>query len=225
MLQRVGARRSSPGARSPTRDASGPVSPRPPGSRPQSGRFDRDPLRLARLQAAELDEPAVHDPGARRRDRRREPEGRDPAGRAPRGPRRSLLRPRRRPRPREGRRRGRAARAHRRARRGSAGGLHARAPRVPHRHRARRPALCRDGEGRAVVVEIKRVGEIAGVEQLSATRSASTSTPGSPRRAACSSPRGSSRRPSVFATSRGIDCVEVALDDLREHDAPRLKLF
>ena len=26
--------------------------------------------------------------------------------------------------------------------------------------------LCRDGEGRAVVVEIKRVGEIAGVEQL-----------------------------------------------------------
>jgi RecB family endonuclease NucS len=29
----------------------------------------------------------------------------------------------------------------------------------------------------------------------------------------------------VFATSRGIDCVEVALDDLREHDAPRLKLF
>jgi hypothetical protein len=29
----------------------------------------------------------------------------------------------------------------------------------------------------------------------------------------------------VFAASKGIDCVEITLDDLRENDTPRLKLF
>ncbi len=85
--------------------------------------------------------------------------------------------------------------------------------------------LCRDGEGRAVVVEIKRVGEIAGVEQLiryqerldrdsrlAPTRGMFVATRIKPQAR-------------VFAASRGIDCVEIALDDLRENDAPHLKLF
>jgi RecB family endonuclease NucS len=85
--------------------------------------------------------------------------------------------------------------------------------------------LCRDGEGRAVVVEIKRIGEIAGVEQLlryqerldrdsrlAPTRGMFVATRIKPQAR-------------VFAESRDIECVEVALDDLREHDTPRLKLF
>lgn len=85
--------------------------------------------------------------------------------------------------------------------------------------------LCRDGDGRAVAVEIKRIGEIAGVEQLlryqerldldarlAPTRGMFVATRIKPQAR-------------VFATSRGIDCVEVALDDLREHDTPHLKLF
>jgi RecB family endonuclease NucS len=85
--------------------------------------------------------------------------------------------------------------------------------------------LCRDGEGRAVAVEIKRVGEIAGVEQLiryqerldldsrlAPTLGMFVATRIKPQAR-------------VFATSRGIDCVEVALDDLRDHATPHLKLF
>jgi RecB family endonuclease NucS len=85
--------------------------------------------------------------------------------------------------------------------------------------------LCRDGEGRAVAVEIKRIGEIAGVDQLiryqerldldarlAPTRGMFVATRIKPQA-------------KVYAASRGIDCVEVELDELREHDTPRLKLF
>jgi RecB family endonuclease NucS len=85
--------------------------------------------------------------------------------------------------------------------------------------------LCRDGEGRAVVVEIKRVGEIAGVDQLiryqerldldarlAPTRGMFVATRIKPQAR-------------VYAARRGIDCVEVTLDDLRENDTPHLKLF
>lgn len=85
--------------------------------------------------------------------------------------------------------------------------------------------LCRDGEGRAVVVEIKRIGEIAGVEQLiryqerldrdsrlAPTRGMFVATRIKPQAR-------------VFAESRHIECVEVTLEDLREHDQPKLKLF
>lgn len=85
--------------------------------------------------------------------------------------------------------------------------------------------LCRDGAGRAVAVEIKRIGEIAGVEQLlryqerldldsrlAPTRGMFVATRIKPQAR-------------VFAESRGVECVEVALDDLREHDGPSMKLF
>jgi RecB family endonuclease NucS len=85
--------------------------------------------------------------------------------------------------------------------------------------------LCRDGEGRAVAVEIKRVGEIAGVEQLiryqerldldarrAPTRGMFVATRIKPQAR-------------VYAESRDIECVEIDLDELRTHDDPKLKLF
>jgi len=85
--------------------------------------------------------------------------------------------------------------------------------------------LCRDGEGRAVAVEIKRVGEIAGVEQLlryqerldrdgslAPTRGILVATRIKPQAR-------------VFAASRGVDCLEVDLDELRAGAPPELRLF
>ena len=85
--------------------------------------------------------------------------------------------------------------------------------------------LCRDGNGRAVVVEVKRVGEIAGVEQLlrdqerldldgtlAPTRGVLVATRIKPQAR-------------VFAESRGVECIEVDLDDLRAGVPGDLKLF
>ena len=85
--------------------------------------------------------------------------------------------------------------------------------------------LCRDGDGRAVAVEIKRIGEIAGVEQLLRYQERlDLDTRLAPTRGMFVATR-IKPQARVFAESRGIDCVEVTLDDLREHDVPRLKLF
>jgi RecB family endonuclease NucS len=85
--------------------------------------------------------------------------------------------------------------------------------------------LCRDGEGRAVVVEVKRVGEIAGVEQLlryqerldrdgslAPTRGMFVATRIKPQAR-------------VFAESRGIECVEIDLERLRGDAPDELRLF
>jgi RecB family endonuclease NucS len=85
--------------------------------------------------------------------------------------------------------------------------------------------LCRDGEGRAVVVEVKRVGEIAGVDQLlryqerldldgtlAPTRGMFVATRIKPQAR-------------VYAESRGVECVEIDLDTLRADVPPDLKLF
>ncbi len=85
--------------------------------------------------------------------------------------------------------------------------------------------LCRDGDGRAVAVEVKRVGEIAGVDQLiryqerldrdarlAPTRGMFVATRIKPQAR-------------VYAESRGIECVEIDLEDLRTNDNPRLRLF
>jgi endonuclease len=85
--------------------------------------------------------------------------------------------------------------------------------------------LCRDGEGRAVVVEVKRVGEIAGVEQLlryqerldrdstlAPTRGLFVATRIKPQAR-------------VFAQSRGVECVEIDVDVLREGAPGDLRLF
>lgn len=85
--------------------------------------------------------------------------------------------------------------------------------------------LCRDDEGRAVVVEIKRIGEIAGVDQLiryqerldldgtlAPTRWMLVATRIKPQA-------------KVYAESRGIECVEVDLEELREGAPQGLRLF
>lgn len=85
--------------------------------------------------------------------------------------------------------------------------------------------LCRDGEGRAVVVEVKRIGEIAGVEQLlryqerldrdgtlAPTLGMFVATRIKPQAR-------------VYAESRGIECVEVDLEALRGAAPSALKLF
>ncbi len=85
--------------------------------------------------------------------------------------------------------------------------------------------LCRDGEGRAVVVEVKRIGEIAGVEQLlryqerldldgtlAPTIGMFVATRIKPQAR-------------VFAESRGVVCVEIDLDELRAGAPVDLRLF
>lgn len=85
--------------------------------------------------------------------------------------------------------------------------------------------LCRDDDGQAVVVEIKRVGEIAGVEQLlryqerldldgryRPTRGMFVATRIKPQA-------------KVFAESRGVECVEIDLEELRGNADPGLRLF
>jgi RecB family endonuclease NucS len=85
--------------------------------------------------------------------------------------------------------------------------------------------MCRDAQGRAVAVEIKRVGEISAVDQLSrylerlgldarhddlrGVLVASTIKP----------------QASVMARARGIACVEVDYDELRGLGTHELKLF
>lgn len=85
--------------------------------------------------------------------------------------------------------------------------------------------LCRAHDGVAIVVEVKRVGEIAGVEQLlryqerldldaryRPTRGMFVATRIKPQAR-------------VFAESRGIECVEVDFDELRGVVDPGLRLF
>lgn len=85
--------------------------------------------------------------------------------------------------------------------------------------------LCRDGDGRAVVVEIKRVGEIAGVEQLlryqerldrdsrfAPTRGMLVATRVKPQAR-------------VYAQSRGVECVEIDIELLRDPAFGPLRLF
>ena len=85
--------------------------------------------------------------------------------------------------------------------------------------------LCRDGEGRAVVVEIKRVGEIAGVEQLLRYQERlDRDTSLAPTRGVFVATR-IKPQARVFAESRGVECVEVSLDELRGGALTEPRLF
>jgi RecB family endonuclease NucS len=85
--------------------------------------------------------------------------------------------------------------------------------------------LCRDVDGRAVVVEVKRIGEIAGVDQLlryqerldrdgtlAPTLGMFVATRIKPQAR-------------VYAESRGIECVEIDLEELRAGAPADLRLF
>jgi RecB family endonuclease NucS len=85
--------------------------------------------------------------------------------------------------------------------------------------------MCRDASGAAVAVEIKRVGEIASVEQITRylERLGHDSRLGGLRGMLVAS----SIKPqaSVLAQSRGIGCVVVDYDELRGLGTHELKLF
>ncbi len=85
--------------------------------------------------------------------------------------------------------------------------------------------LCRDAEGAAVAVEIKRIGEIDGVEQLTRYLERMERDPLlTPVRGifAATTIKPQAR---VLAESRGITCAEVDLGRLRDEDEIHLRLF
>ena len=85
--------------------------------------------------------------------------------------------------------------------------------------------LCRDGDGCAIVVEVKRVGEIAGVEQLLRYQERLDLDPSlAPTRGLFVATR-IKPQARVFALSRGVECVEVDLDELRAGAPADLRLF
>lgn len=85
--------------------------------------------------------------------------------------------------------------------------------------------LCRDAEGRAVAVEIKRIGELDGVEQLTRYLSRMERDPMlSPVRGVYAATT-ITPQARVLADSRGITCVEVDLSRLRGEDDGELRLF
>jgi hypothetical protein len=85
--------------------------------------------------------------------------------------------------------------------------------------------LCRDGAGRAVAVEIKRIGEIASVEQLVRYRERLDRDGSlSPVLAVLAATR-IKPQARVFAESRGVECVEVDLEELRAGAPADLRLF
>jgi RecB family endonuclease NucS len=85
--------------------------------------------------------------------------------------------------------------------------------------------LCRDAEDRAVVVEVKRVGEIAGVEQLLRYQERLDLDPSlTPTRGLFVATR-IKPQARVFAESRGVACVEIDLEELRAGAPVDLRLF
>lgn len=84
--------------------------------------------------------------------------------------------------------------------------------------------LCTDGEGRTVVVEIKRIGEIAGVEQLLRYQERLDRDSRFAPTIGMFVAQRFKPQARVFAESRGIECVEIDLARLRG-DVDDLTLF
>lgn len=85
--------------------------------------------------------------------------------------------------------------------------------------------LCTDGEGRTIVVEVKRVGEIAGVEQLLRYQERlDRDSRFAPTLGILVAQR-IKPQARVLAEARGVACVEVDLDELRGGEPSRLRLF
>jgi RecB family endonuclease NucS len=83
--------------------------------------------------------------------------------------------------------------------------------------------LCRDEQGGYVAVEVKRRGEIDGVEQLS--RYLARLQPGLERVRGMLVALEFRPQARVLAGERGIDCVQVDYDALRGIESDVLKLF
>ena len=85
--------------------------------------------------------------------------------------------------------------------------------------------MCRDAEDEWIAVEIKRIGTIDAVEQLTRYLERIRLDPALGPAAACSPPSSIKPQARVLAASRGIDCVEVDLEVLRGEREPELTLF
>jgi RecB family endonuclease NucS len=85
--------------------------------------------------------------------------------------------------------------------------------------------LCRDAEGRAVAVEVKRRGEIDGVEQLTRYLERMDRDPSLRPVRGVFVAQVIKPQAKVLAESRGIACVEVDYDELRGIERNELKLF
>jgi RecB family endonuclease NucS len=85
--------------------------------------------------------------------------------------------------------------------------------------------LCRDGDGRAVVVEVKRVGEIAGVDQLLRYQQRLDRDPQFAPTRGMFVAQQIKPQAKVYAESKGVACVEIDLERLRGDLDPDLTLF
>ena len=85
--------------------------------------------------------------------------------------------------------------------------------------------LCRDGEGRAVAIEVKRRGEIDGVEQLTRYLERLDRDPSLRPVRGMFVAQQIKAQARVLATDRGIVCVEVDYDELRGVERDQLSLF
>ncbi len=85
--------------------------------------------------------------------------------------------------------------------------------------------LCRDSEGRAVAIEVKRRGEIDGVEQLARYLERLNRDPLlSPVRGVFVAQQIKAQA-KVLAGARGIVCVEIDYDELRGVERDQMRLF
>jgi RecB family endonuclease NucS len=85
--------------------------------------------------------------------------------------------------------------------------------------------LCRDADGRAVAIEIKRRGEIDGVEQLTRYLERMDLDPDVKPVRGIFVAQSIKPQARVLAESRGIECVEVDYDELRGIESDELRLF
>jgi RecB family endonuclease NucS len=85
--------------------------------------------------------------------------------------------------------------------------------------------LCRDTDGSTVVVEVKRVGEIAGVEQLVRYQERLDRDARFAPTVGFFVAERIKPQAKVFAESRGITCIEIDLTELRDGAEPKLRLF
>ncbi len=85
--------------------------------------------------------------------------------------------------------------------------------------------LCRDADGRAVAVEVKRRGEIDGVEQLARYLERLNRDPALRPVRGMFVAQQIKAQAKVLATDRGIVCVEVDYDELRGVERSQLSLF
>ncbi|MCD9625010.1 endonuclease NucS [Rhabdothermincola salaria] len=85
--------------------------------------------------------------------------------------------------------------------------------------------LCRDGDGRAIAVEVKRRGDIDGVEQLARYLERLERDPTLRPVRGIFVAQQIKPQAKVLAADRGIDCVEVDYDELRGIESNVLKLF